>query len=192
MIKMMRMLKRTGLRILPVLLFFVTRSRALADMAWEPAPGSGGASISPRRLMLILLICIIGSIWLWAKAQMLKSCGGNGWDVLIPFCGRYQEYKCYWDGTYYFINFVVLFFTFVLAFFSLTIEILRILMYAGLLVWVVITVLMRMNTMEAFGLNKFLGLLDLHGLGIVLDFLCAYMSIRAEAERNQKAVPRLQ
>lgn len=185
----MRILKRTGLLILSILLFFIPRSRALADMAWEPAPGSEGAAISPRHLMLIFLICIIGSVWLWAKARMLNSCGGNGWDVLIPFCGRYQEYKYYWGGEYYFINFVVLFFTFVLAIFSLRYEIFRILMYAGLLVWGMITVLMRMKTMEAFGLNKFLGLLELLGLCIVLDLLCAYSSIRAETERNQKADP---
>ena len=184
-----RILKRAELSILPILMLFVTHSRVMADMAWEPAPGSSGAAISPRRMMLIFLICIIGSIWLWAKAQMLKSCGGNGWDVLIPFCGRYQEYKYYWDGIYFFINCVVLFFTFVLAFFSWSHEIFRILMYAGLLVWVVITVLMRMNTMEAFGLNKFLGLLELFGLGVVLDFLCARTSIRTEAEKKQKADP---
>ena len=59
-------------------------------------------------------------------------------------------------------------------------------MYAGLSVWIVITVLMRMKTMEAFGLNKFLGLLELLGMCIVLDFFCVRASIRAEAESKQK------
>ena len=190
MMNMKRILTRVGLRIFPILLFFCIRSRAYADMAWEPAPGT--ESISPLRVIRIILICIIGVVWLLAKIRMLKSYDGSGLGILVPFYGRFQEYKYYWDEKYYHINFLVSAFFFVMMAFLPDLDIRVILMYAWLAVWVVITVLMRMKTMEAFGQKKLLGLLELLGLGFVLDCICALACIRNEKEKKQKEKQALQ
>ncbi len=102
MIKSKRKLKRPALRFLPIFFLFATQSRALADLAWDPSPGFDREDISPRMLLLIILICIIGLVWLLAKAKMLKHYDrGSGWRIIVPFHGRYLEYKNYWDEKYY-------------------------------------------------------------------------------------------
>ncbi len=58
----------------------------------------------------------------------------------------------------------------------------NIIFYAGISCWIVITILMRIKTLEAFGQKKFLVLLELLGLGFVLDCLCALACIRNESE----------
>lgn len=185
MMDMSRIMKRPVIRILPILLFFVIRSRAFADLAWEPAPGPETADVKLQRLIRIIFICVIALVWFYAKARMLKRYDRyrSGWRVVIPFHGRYLEYKYYWDTKYYWICFGVLFLGFVLAGKAVHV------MYVPLLVWGGITVRMRMKTMEAFGHNKFLGLLELLGLCIVLDCICAFSGKRLEEERALKAEP---
>ena len=160
MMDMSRIMKRPVIRILPILLFFVIRLRAFADLAWEPAPGPESADVKLQRLIRIIFICVIALVWFYAKARMLKRYDGyrSGWRVIIPFYGRYLEYKYNWDTKYYWICFGVLFLGFVLAGKAVHV------MYVPLLVWGGITVRMRMKTMEAFGHNEFLGLLELLGL----------------------------
>lgn len=188
---MRRILKRLGFRILPVLYFFVIRSHALADMAWDPAPGQNSAEGFSSRLILIMFLCIIGPVWLYAKAVMLKHFDGTGWRILIPLYGRYLEYRYYWDTGYFLINIIIIwafiasvivgFFTAAAfpGFFILVPEVL-------LICWVMITVRMRMKTMEAFGQNKLLGLLELLGLGFVLDCFCAITCLRMDEEKKLK------
>ncbi len=186
---MKRILTRVGLRIFPILLFFCIRSRALADMAWEPAPGT--ESLSPLRVLRIISICIIGVVWLLAKGRMLKCYDGSGWNILIPFYGRYLEYKYYWGAEYYLLNFSVCFLSLCLGW-LLILDHGEIVVFAGAAAWVVITVLMRMKTLEAFGQKKFLCLLEFLGLGFVLDCICALACIRNEKEKKQKEKQALQ
>lgn len=178
---MRRILKRPVLRILPILLFFVIRSAALADMAWYPPPDPDSAGMSSRQTILIIIACIIGPLWLFAKGRMLKRYDGDGWRVVIPFCGRYLEYKYYWHEKYYWINMGV-WIDILIVLAAVWGKCKEILMLAGLLIWAVITVLMRMKTMETFGYKKFLGLLELLGLGFLLDCLCAFAADRSKRE----------
>lgn len=187
MIDLKRILRRTGVLSLSILLFFVIRSRVFADMAWEPEPDP--AEVATRRLILILLACIIAPIWLFAKGRMLKRYDGSGWWIIVPIYGRYLEYKYYWDTKYFMINLCILGFSFIMIFsiFSgntISISPGIIVIPLMLLICLVNTVLMRMKTMEAFGKNKFLGLLELLGLGLVLDWVCALSCIREEAEKK--------
>ena len=179
---MRKIRKRPVIRILPILLIFI-RSRALADMAWEPSPGPESADTNLTWLFWITLISVFGLIWLFAKARMLKSYDEyrSGWQIIIPFHGRYLEYKYYWDIKYYWINFGVMFLAFVLTIAAWHV------IYTPLAVWVVITIRMRMKTLEAFGQNKFLVLLEFLGLGIVLDCICALASRRIEEDSKPNA-----
>ncbi len=185
MINTRKILKRLWLRILPILLIFITRSRVLADMAWDPPPDPDSAGDSSVWLIRVILICVIASVWLFAKARMLKHYHWSGWDILIPFYGRYLEYKYYWDWIYYWVSTAVWIYILIVLV-AVWGKYKEILMIAGLLAWVVITVLMRMKTMEAFGQKKLLGLLELLGLGFVLDCICALACRRIEAEWELK------
>ena len=194
-----RSLDRAGLRILPLLLFFAAHSRVFADVAWDPdSPYTPvrrpiTSYFTTGQLVLICLLCIIVPFWLYAKAQMLKCFGKSGWEVLIPFLGRYLEYKYYWKAGYYWISFFAMAFSFVFAtrFFN-KVTVRSILIYAGLAVWAVNTVIMRLKTLETFGQKKRLVLLEFPGLGFVLDCICA-LSCRkkdAQGEPEDKQAPR--
>ena len=115
----------------------------------------------------------------------MKRCSGFEKDVLIPFYGRYLEYKSYWAGKYYWINFFTCFFSVFTAFLVKNQLWEKIILYFGMFVWVVITAVMRIKTLEFFGQKKILVLLEFLGLGFVLDCICALAFRRSEAERIQ-------
>ena len=174
---------RPGFRILTVLLLLACRSRVLADAVFDPTlipdPSEPAESIIPR-LILIFFAFIIFPVQLFARGRMLKRFDGSGWRIVIPFCGRYLEYRFYWKPKYFWINLCLWLYILAAGTAIYVLEdrkiltVLVLLMLAALAVWLINTVRMRMNTLETFGQKRILGLLELLGLGFVLDCLCAF------------------
>ena len=81
---------------LPFLIFFISYSGAYADAVVDPIEPSDTYDSFIPKLLLFCLLCIIGLVHLLAKGLMLNKRAGRGWRILIPFYGRYLEYKTYW------------------------------------------------------------------------------------------------
>ena len=161
-------------------LFFAEFSRIYADSVYEPGKELDHAENIIPHLIAFILFDIIFLVQLAARGLMLKKGTGNGWRILAPFYGRYLEYKNYWKTKYFWVNRGVGVYLFAAAIYiskseNDTVNIfLALLFLAALTVIAVNRVRLKMHTLDLFGFNKYLGLLEITGLGCIPDFLCGF------------------
>ena len=162
------------------LLFFAEFSRIYADSVYEPGKELDHAENIIPHLIAFILFDIIFLVQLAARGLMLQKCTGNGWRILAPFYGRYLEYKNYWKTKYFWINRGVGVYLFAAAIYISKSEndtvnmFLALLFLAALTVIAVNRVRLKMHTLDLLGFNKYLGMLEIVGLGFIPDFLCGF------------------
>ena len=162
------------------LFLFAEFTRVYANSVYEPGKELDHAENIIPQLIAFILFDIIFLVQLVARGLMLKKRTGNGWRILAPFYGRYLEYKNYWQAKYFWINRGVGVYLFAAAIYiskseNDTVNIfLALLFLAALTVIAVNRVRLKMHTLDLFGFNKYLGLLEITGLGCIPDFLCGF------------------
>ena len=174
-----QMKNRLFLRFSPAFFFFLFHSSAFADDIYEPGTGEGSTDVT-LSLLAMTIAFIIWIIQLVARGRMLNKKGENGWMILVPLYGRYQEYIRYWKEKYFWINCALAAFLLLSSIFIYVTEtetmatVTAVLWLVMLVVFIVNRVRMRMKTVEVFGFDRKLGLLELLGLGFVTDCLCGF------------------
>ena len=118
--------------------------------------------------LLFLTSVIFLAIDCVARAKLLDRSGGGGWKIIIPFYGRYLEYKRYWIGGLYWTYLILwvgvlfsykmpyllgFFFVFAVAAFHLA---------------------FRVQFYKSFGRDPILILVDIFGMGILADIILAF------------------
>ena len=178
------------------LILFAEFTRVYANTVYEPGKELDRADNIIPNLIAFILFDIIFLVQLVARGLMLKKRTGNGWRILAPFYGRYLEYKNYWQAKYFWVNRGVGVYLFAAAIYiskseNETINIfLALLFLAALTVIAVNRVRLKMHTLDLFGFNKYLGLLEITGLGCIPDFLCGFSkrSIKKDISGNGRAL----
>lgn len=174
-------MNKKSIPLLPVILLLLeSRSTVFADVVADPPAVSDPSDSVTPWIYLILFMSFVCIIQLIAKGMMLEKRIGRGWRIIIPFYGRYLEYKTYWKPMFYRINLGMAAFV-LIAMFGIyfgendtIIGIFVIGMLISLAVITVICVKLRLNTVEVFGYSRILGLLALFCLGFVLDCICGF------------------
>lgn len=180
--------------ILPFLIFFISYTRSYADVVVDPVEPSDTYDSFIPKLLLFCLICIIGLVHLLAKGLMLNKRAGRGWRILIPFYGRYLEYKTYWKARYFWINFGLSLYLLLITVGVPLLDndtvttIIGLQMLIVSAAYTVIIIGLRMNIMAVFGFSKWLGLLELLFLGFILDCICGF-SGRGKIEQTPEETP---
>lgn len=178
------------------LLFFAGFSRIYADSVYEPGRELDHAENIIPYLIAFLLFDIIFLVQLFARGLMLKKRTGNGWWILVPFYGRYLEYKNYWRTKFFWFNrgicvYIIISTISISVIENETVNIfLALLFLAALAVIAVNRVRLKMHTLDLFGYNKYLGLLEIVGLGFIPDFLCGFSkrSIKKDINGHGRAL----
>lgn len=186
------------------LLFFAEFSRIYADSVYEPGKELDHAENIIPHLIAFILFDIFFLVQLVSRGLMLKKCTGNGWRILAPFYGRYLEYKNYWRAKNFWYNRGLCVYLFAAAIYISKSENKTVNMFLALLFLIALTAVIinrvrfKMHTLDLFDFNKYLGLLEVIGLGFIPDFLCGFSkrgikkvipnNSRAQHEEERRAV----
>ncbi len=149
-------------------------------------------------MILVLMIGVIFILQIAARALMLEKCGESGGKILIPFYGRYIEYKTYWKPKYFWINFGIS--IYLIAAVPVVnnsenrtyIGILAVLFLAAIGIYLINVFRLRMNILKKFGRSRKLAFLGLLGLGFILDFICGFPRRERKEESKTEDVHILQ
>ena len=177
--------------ILAVLAFLTDISRVSANPIYDPSIELDHADSFIPWLLFFILVGIISLIQLIARGLMLQKRTGKGWRIIIPLYGCYLEYKNYWRTKYFWINIGFSLYMLISAIGINHLEnetvstLLAIPFLIALAVVGVNRIRLRMNTLELFGFNQYLGLLGIIGLGFITDFLCGFSKTGKKEEKEK-------
>ncbi len=179
---MRKMNRRLFITCFPVISIFSVFSCACANPIILNEPGmqlDNAESILPW-LLFFLLVGVISLIQLVARVLMLQKRTGRGWRIIIPFYGRYLEYKNYWQTKHFWVNLGLSAYMLIAAIGinhtdnDTVSTFLAIPFLIALAIVAVNRIRLRMNTLGLFDFNEYLGLLGIVGLGFITDFLCGF------------------
>ena len=174
--------------ILSVVSILSTLSCVYADVVYEGS-GYGGHGVNPavtRQDVILVGILLLYFLQFFARGRMLDKRGAEGWKIIVPFYGRYLEYKTYWESKYFWVNFGISTFLLMVVtalYYSennIYSSILTILFFIGTAIYVIIIILLRRNSLCIFGYSKNLAFLEIFGLGFILDFICGFFNRKTD------------
>jgi hypothetical protein len=177
--------------IFSALAFLSDVSHTRADAVYDPSIELDHADSFIPWLIFFLLVGIISLIQLFSRGLMLQKRTNRGWRIIIPFYGRYLEYKNYWRTKYFWINIGFSLYMLISAIGINHLEnetvstFLAIPFLIALAVVAVNRIRLRMNTLELFDFNQYLGLLGIIGLGFITDFLCGFSKTEKKEEKEK-------
>lgn len=156
--------------------------RVSADAVYEPDPYvlEVASDLLVWGILIFFGSLILWAIQLFARGRMLQRRAGRGWRILIPFYGRYLEYKNYWHEGYFWVNRAILLVLIAVGIFiynSQRMFINGMLVLISMALWIIIfinRIQLRLHTMPLFGFSQLWGLLELILAGFPADCMCAF------------------